>query len=141
VRDYIPQKQIGDYGNRRINVQGAFRGKDIRNGTRVALIDDIYTSGSTVLECARTLAVNGAQHVDIVAFGKNQHFITPSVDSALKCAGCGNPMRLRVSSNDKAYWQCTDWKGCGSMRYYDVGLRAANELNLRPSARAEDIEF
>jgi Phosphoribosyl transferase domain len=141
VREYIPQKEIGDYENRRANVQGAFRGKELTHGTRVVLIDDIYTSGSTVLECARTLAVNGAQHVDIAVFGKNQHFITPSIDSALKCDTCGAPMRLRISSNNKAYWRCTDWQGCGSRTYYDKGLRAANELNVRPSARAEDIDF
>jgi hypothetical protein len=141
VRDYIPQKEIGDYGNRRINVQGAFRAADIPAGTRVALIDDIYTSGSTVLECARALVVSGASHVDLVAFGKNQHLITASVDSSLRCPDCNEPMRLRISSNDKAYWQCKDWRNCGKRQYYDVGLHSANELNRRSGDDAEDIEF
>ncbi|MBV8299195.1 MAG: hypothetical protein JO083_06615 [Candidatus Eremiobacteraeota bacterium] len=142
VREYIPQKGIGDYENRRQNVRGAFRAADFDNDFRVVLIDDIYTSGSTALECARTLVVAGATHVDIIAFGKNQHLITPTVGAAaLQCGNCGSPMRLRISAKENAYWQCTQWRHCDNRDYYDKGLRASNELNTRPGSGVDDIDF
>ena len=34
-------------------------------GKRLLLVDDVYTSGATVEECARTLYQNGARRVDV----------------------------------------------------------------------------
>lgn len=43
------------------NVKGAFRLRDpiFTDGKRILLVDDIYTSGSTVVECARVLSEQG----------------------------------------------------------------------------------
>jgi hypothetical protein len=141
VREYTPQKEIGDYENRRLNVRGAFRAQELPQRSRIALVDDIYTSGSTALECARELIVSGAAHVDLLIFGKNQHLVTSSRNAALRCADCGSVMRLRISSNEKAYWQCTNRGGCRTIQYYDVGLREANALNVRPGSPPADIAF
>ena len=48
--------------DRRINLQGAFRPVPCSYG-RVLLVDDIYTTGSTVEECARTLKRGGVESV------------------------------------------------------------------------------
>ena len=50
---------------RRANITGAYRmkkGADV-TGKRVLLIDDIVTTGSTLLECARVLGKAGAEQV------------------------------------------------------------------------------
>ncbi|QEM69215.1 ComF family protein [Geobacter sp. FeAm09] len=50
---------------RRANVQGAFDVRDagLVRGRRVLLVDDVYTTGSTVRECARVLRAAGADGV------------------------------------------------------------------------------
>ncbi|ABQ28268.1 ComF family protein [Geotalea uraniireducens] len=50
------------------NVRGAFAvtDKDAVAGKRVILVDDVYTTGSTVAECAKTLKCAGAEAVFVV---------------------------------------------------------------------------
>jgi competence protein ComFC len=50
------------------NVRGAFVMKGSCEGQKVLIIDDIYTTGSTVNECARVLKKHGAKQVDVYAF-------------------------------------------------------------------------
>jgi ComF family protein len=61
----VPQTQLTGK-ERRMNVKGAFTvssSQQVR-GKRVLLVDDVYTSGATVRECAETLMHAGAQVVD-----------------------------------------------------------------------------
>jgi len=54
---------------RRRNVVGAFRPAG-RAPARVALIDDVYTTGATVNAAASTLRKGGARRVEIVTFAR-----------------------------------------------------------------------
>jgi ComF family protein len=57
---------------RRRNVAGAFALRqpgEIR-GKRVVLIDDVFTTGATVEECARVLKRAGAARVDVLAVAR-----------------------------------------------------------------------
>ena len=50
-----------------MNVRGAFavtRPEQVRE-QRILLVDDVYTTGATVNECARTLYAAGARYVDV----------------------------------------------------------------------------
>ena len=57
---------------RRENVRGAFAVKfpGAVRGLRVILVDDVYTTGSTVAECARTLKKAGAEAVFVVTVAR-----------------------------------------------------------------------
>lgn len=48
-------------------VKGVYRVNQDISGKNILLIDDIYTTGSTVNECARMLKKNGAKRVDVFA--------------------------------------------------------------------------
>lgn len=57
---------------RRENVRGAFRVGSPKKvwRRRLLLIDDVYTSGSTVNECARTLKSAGAEAVEVLTLAR-----------------------------------------------------------------------
>lgn len=65
VREYSKQKQAGSFTERAINVLDVF---DLRRNIsgHVLLIDDILTSGSTAMECAKVLYNHGAERVTIL---------------------------------------------------------------------------
>jgi predicted amidophosphoribosyltransferase len=63
------------------NVRGAFaiepRRRDELRGRRIALVDDVVTTGATAAEAARTLLQAGAAAVDVWALAR-----TPRPDAA-----------------------------------------------------------
>lgn len=63
VRDSGPQSEL-PYAERQKNVRGAFRCRGALIGARVALVDDIMTTGATLNELARELKRAGAVHVE-----------------------------------------------------------------------------
>jgi ComF family protein len=61
-----------DFKERRKNVKGAFSVKHEAkvNGKSILLIDDVYTSGATVNECAKVLRKAGAERVDVLTLAR-----------------------------------------------------------------------
>ncbi len=57
---------------RRQNIAGAFACPDAElvRGKRVMLVDDVYTTGSTLNECARVLMEAGAESVECLAYAR-----------------------------------------------------------------------
>jgi ComF family protein len=57
---------------RQRNIRGAFavRNQDRMSGRRILLVDDVYTTGSTVNECARVLMKAGAEFVDVLTLAR-----------------------------------------------------------------------
>lgn len=72
VRRRKTDTQVGMHAReRRNNVSGAFewRGASLR-GQRVAIVDDVITTGATVNECASVLREHGARSVFALAFAR-----------------------------------------------------------------------
>jgi ComF family protein len=63
TRDAPPQIEL-PYGERQRNVRGAFRCTRSLGGARIAVVDDVMTTGATLDEIARTLKAAGAAHVE-----------------------------------------------------------------------------
>lgn len=66
-----PQITLGKK-DRRANVAGAFRvvRPEKVAGQRILLVDDVYTTGSTLDECARILMKSGAGGVDVLTLAR-----------------------------------------------------------------------
>lgn len=71
IKPTPPQTQLNER-ERRANVKGAFTVSEPERLTeqRVLLVDDVFTSGATVEECARTLYQRGAQDVDVFTLAR-----------------------------------------------------------------------
>jgi ComF family protein len=63
TRDAPPQIEL-PYAERQRNVRGAFRCTRSLDGARIAVVDDVMTTGATLDEIARTLKAAGAAHVE-----------------------------------------------------------------------------
>ncbi len=62
VRDTPSQTNL-DHAARARNVRGAFRAVGEVKGLTLLLVDDVFTTGATLGECARVLKAAGAKHV------------------------------------------------------------------------------
>jgi ComF family protein len=71
VRPTPPQTGLNPK-ERRENVKGAFAvpRPDLVKGKQVVLIDDVFTTGATVKECAKVLRKAGARQVDILTVAR-----------------------------------------------------------------------
>lgn len=73
VKNSQPQTKLSG-AERLINIKGAFEVKDkagFKNKS-VLLIDDVFTTGATVDECAKTLKQAGAKKVEVLTLAKGQ---------------------------------------------------------------------
>lgn len=73
VRSRWTDPQVGlDKGARRKNVQGAFalREPDRVSGRQLLLVDDVYTTGATILECCRALQEAGVARIDVYTLAR-----------------------------------------------------------------------
>jgi predicted amidophosphoribosyltransferase len=69
-RTRMPKRQRGlSLAERRRNVAGSFAAKGRVRGT-VALVDDVYTTGSTASAAASALRRGGARRVEVVTFAR-----------------------------------------------------------------------
>lgn len=69
----LPQSQLRRE-ERLSNLENAFslRQKGIVQGKQILLVDDIFTTGATINECARILKEDGAERVDFFTIARSQ---------------------------------------------------------------------
>lgn len=72
LTDNVPQSTLNQ-SQRIKNVLGIYNIKnaELIEEKRILLIDDIYTTGSTVNECAKILKQNGAEFIDVLVIAKD----------------------------------------------------------------------
>jgi ComF family protein len=71
LRPTLPQVDLSGL-ERRKSVKGSFnvaKGEEVR-GKCVLLIDDVYTTGATVNECAKVLMAAGSERVDVLTLAR-----------------------------------------------------------------------
>lgn len=146
TRDYDPQKHIGNFENRALNVDGAFRVDSDLAGKHIVLFDDLITSEHTAAECSRALLNAGATHVTILALGFNQGIVS-GIPKEVPCTNetCDGHLVMRFNAqNHGAFWGCSQFHaGCREPAVsWLQGLHRLNALNTRGDIRDEyDIEF
>lgn len=70
TRHTPPQTRL-DRAGRLANIKDAFAANtDLVRDKRVLLVDDVFTTGATLRECARTLKRAGASHVDVLVLAR-----------------------------------------------------------------------
>jgi predicted amidophosphoribosyltransferase len=54
------------------NLRGAFQARSISNfqGAGVCLVDDVFTTGTTVTECSKVIMENGAAEVKVLTLAR-----------------------------------------------------------------------
>ena len=70
IRNLPPQSSLGADARRR-NIRGVFavKGRELR-GSRVLLLDDVYTTGATVKEASLAMLDAGVERVDVLAVAR-----------------------------------------------------------------------
>jgi len=73
---HTKQQSLVPHNLRQKNVAGAYRAdKNIVFGKRILLFDDIFTTGSTVESCAKTLIEAGALNVSVITLANRPYFL------------------------------------------------------------------
>ena len=127
-----PQKTLSK-AERIQNVVGKFPpAVRLRGSPHVMLVDDIVTTGATMIEAAKSLLAAGAGKVTGVALAHDQRGIeAPWGSPLLKCT-CGGTRLVRFNgSHHGAFWGCSNYPKCKETLPYGVGLSQLNSQNSR----------
>lgn len=71
TRNTVPQTELGRAA-RKNNLKGAFQARATSDfqGARVCLVDDVFTTGTTVTECSRVIMKSGAIEVRVITLAR-----------------------------------------------------------------------
>ncbi len=105
------QKEENFY-HRQQNVDNAFMVIDNVKDKSILILDDLYTTGSTIKEVSKTLFENGAKDVHALLLAVNQTIETNSTSyNALTCPICQNKMELKINNKSKKlFFACPSYK-------------------------------
>lgn len=97
------------------NVKGKYMFTGDVAGKHAVLFDDVVTTGSTALSCARAIFMKGARKVTLVTLGINQ-FSNVWIDNSLllpSCPKCGSQLHVRINSKNRSvFFGCRSYPKC-----------------------------
>lgn len=101
-----------DLYNRKEVVKGAYDVLVDIKDKHVVILDDVYSTGSTIEEIARTLYGNGAKQVTAILIAVNQMIQSTSlVYKHPVCKICGGNLKLRINqSSNKLFFGCENYR-------------------------------
>lgn len=132
------KKNFSQKGNdlfvRKEVVKGAFEVTCDVNNKNIIIIDDIFTSGSTIFEAIKTLYKAGANKVIAILLAVNQMTESSSMRyQNLLCPYCGSSVQLKMNSkNEQMFFGCEKYKEHPEYKYtlnVDEGLKLLKEAN------------
>lgn len=142
-------KDFSQKGNdlyvRREIVKGAFEViKDVENKT-IVIIDDVFSTGSTILEAVKILYEAGAKKVIAVLLSVNQLTESSIKYKNLKCNICGSNMKLRMNkSSGQLFFGCENYQehenGKSSTIDLLSGMDTLKEINKLEVVDIVDLE-
>jgi ssDNA-binding Zn-finger/Zn-ribbon topoisomerase 1 len=108
INEYPSHKKLSSTA-RFENVKGQFKVTANLTGKTIVIIDDVFTTGATIFECAKQLYDKGANRVIAVVLGVNQ-YSNEFTQHTLKCPLCEGNMYLRINSNNNtAFYGCENY--------------------------------
>ena len=108
TKDFV-QKQ-NDANQRQENVKDAFEVIEDVKDKNILIIDDVFTTGSTITEIAKTLYEAGAKNVEAIVLAINQLTNAAIECKSLPCPVCGERMILKVNSNNgRLFFGCPNY--------------------------------
>lgn len=144
ISSYPQQKSFG-FNDRLDNVNGKFKFNKHIHGQHIVLIDDVITTGSTALECAKVLFNNGASAVTAIVLGINQYEIEWRTNDykPLNCESCGSEMVMKFNGrSEEAFFGCSGFRsGCRKSLRFEDGFIKNNENNSITRQNNLDIDF
>lgn len=132
-----------NFYRRKENVKGAFNVLSDIKGKNIIIIDDVYSTGSTIEEAIKTLYENGANKVLAVLLAVNQMTESNIEYKNLKCKLCGNEMKLRINKKDELFFGCTAFyrhKVISTTINLEQGLNLLKDKNKLEVTNVRDLE-
>lgn len=101
-----------DLYNRREVVKGAYKLLIDVKDKHVVIIDDVYSSGSTMEEIAKKIYEKGARQVTEILIAVNQTIESTSlIYKHPRCKNCGGELRLRLNKRDNSiFFGCVNYQ-------------------------------
>ena len=124
-------------------VKGAFNVLSDIKGKNIIVIDDVYSTGSTIEEAIKTLYENGANKEFAVLLAVNQMTESNIEYQNLKCGECGNEMKLRKNKKGELFFGCTAYyrhKAISTTMDLKQGLNLLKDKNKLEVTNDRDLE-
>lgn len=114
------------------------------HGKNIIIIDDVYSTGSTISEAIKTLYENGAAKVTAILLAVNQMTESFLDYHNLTCPHCGSPMVLRMNSkNGKLFFGCKGYNQHPHQNYtldIEKGLHLLKDANKLMVSEVIDLD-
>lgn len=121
-----------DYYMRKEIVHNAFEVNADVSGKNIVILDDVYSTGSTIQEISRVLYDNGANKVTAIMLAVNQLIESSSCDyHRIICPNCGKEMTLRIRKDATSlFFGCSGYaEGCHEIINCLDGLKLLKAIN------------